>query len=339
MQKFLRILFVFSLISSSAFADALDMKIFDIAMTKDGGRKFFKSLNQKSVNQKKINNSDKNNIQNGYTFADKKTIETLPDIEVSETDGIYIIKIDTKKVGDLFKPYYVTNLMTNREVFDKTKARLVINAGFFDPKNHQTVSYLTLDGKTVLDPHNNKNLMDNKYLEPYMDKILNRSELRVLKSLSDESLYYDIAPHDNPIPRGYELVHAIQGGPALAPILRLEEEFFVLTDNEGKIISQSASSLSKYARTLVGIKNNNVYFVIATKKHPISLIEASDIMKAAGFTKAMAFDGGGSVSLDYRDDNIHIISDKNETARKLKSFWVVMPQNNSSDNQYTYITE
>ena len=214
------------------------------------------------------------------------------------------ISIRARKIGKLFKPYYVTNLKTSREVFDETKARLVVNAGFFDPKNHQTVSYLTLDGKGILNPNSNKSLVENEYLKPYMDKILNRSELRVLKSDSDGTLIYDITPHNEPVQAGYKILHAIQGGPALVPILRLEEEFFVLTDKEGKIISQSASSLSKYARTLVGIKNNNVYFVIATKSKPISLIEASEIMKAAGFSKAMAYDGGGSVSVDFRDTNL-----------------------------------
>lgn len=322
MKKFLRTLLAVIFLSSVSYADAVDLKIFDITVNKDAGKNFIKS-----VNQRYFDNSENNTAPEQYTFKENSSVKSLPDIEVSDNDGLYIIKINTNKVGNLFQPYYVTNLTTNREVFDKTNARLVINAGFFDPKNHQTVSYLTLNGKTILDPHNNKNLMENKYLEQYMDKILNRSELRVLKSKTDGSLLFDIAPHNDPVQRGYELLHSIQGGPALAPVLRLEEEFFVLADKEGKIISRSASCLSKYARTLVGIKNNNVYFVIATNSKPISLIEASDIMKAAGFSKAMAYDGGGSVSLDYRDEDIHIISDKNETARKLKSFWIVLPEN------------
>ena len=322
MKKFIKTLLVFSFLSSVSYADAIDFKIFDFTLNKDNGKNFVKTVNQNDTNA-----SDNDIYPVKTTTEENNPVKSLPDIEVSENDGLYIIKIDTKKIGNLFQPYYVTNLTTNKEVFDKTNARLVINAGFFDPKNHQTVSYLTLNGKTILDPHNNKNLTGNKYLEPYMDKILNRSELRVLKSKTDDSLFYDIAPHNDPVQRGYELLHAIQGGPALAPVLRLEEEFFVLADEEGKIISQSASCLSKYARTLVGIKNNNVYFVIATKSRPITLIEASEIMKAAGFSKAMAYDGGGSVSFDYRDKDIHIISDKNETARKLKSFWIVLPEN------------
>ena len=249
--------------------------------------------------------------------------EKEKDILVEEIDGIYFIKIDNKKLHGELKPYYVVNLTTNNDVYTQTGARFVVNAGFFDPKNHQTVSYLTLDGNQILDPHNNKNLMNNRHLQPYMDKILNRSELRILKSKTDGSIKYDIAPHNEACTDDYEILHSIQGGPGLVPELRLAEEFFVLTDKTGKIISESASSLSKYARTLVGIKDNNLYFVIATNKHPVSLPEAAEILKEAGMEKAMAFDGGGSVSVDFKDDDLHIISDKDQTARRLKSFWII----------------
>lgn len=252
----------------------------------------------------------------------KPEVKVEPDVSVAFVDGIYTIKIDTSKLNGELKPHYVVNLTTNREVMDETGARLVINAGFFDPKNHQTSSYLTKDGKLILNPNNNKNLINNKHLQPYFDKIFNRSELRVLKNLENGKLKYDIALHNDKIPHGYELLHSIQGGPGLVPDLRLEEEFFVLTRPDGTI-EQRSSSLSKYARTLVGIKNNDVYFVVATNEHPISLPEASDIMKAAGFEKAMAYDGGGSVSLDIRDENIHIVSEKNQTGRPLKSFWII----------------
>lgn len=252
----------------------------------------------------------------------KPEVKVEPDISVALVDGIYTIKIDTSKLKGELKPHYVVNLTTNKAVMDETGARLVINAGFFDPKNHQTSSYLTKDGKLILNPNNNKNLMNNKHLQPYFDKIFNRSELRVLKNSENGDLKYDIALHNDKIPHGYELLHAIQGGPGLVPDLRLEEEFFVLTRPDGTI-EQRSSSLSKYARTLVGIKNNDVYFVVATNEHPISLPEASDIMKAAGFEKAMAYDGGGSVSLDFRDENIHVVSEKNQIGRPLKSFWII----------------
>ncbi|MCR5262006.1 MAG: phosphodiester glycosidase family protein [Candidatus Gastranaerophilales bacterium] len=266
-----------------------------------------------------------------------QNVKKEPDITVSETDGLYTIKLDTKLLKGEFKPYVVTNLKTNEEVFEETGARLVINAGFFDPKNHQTVSYVTIDGQQILDPHNNKSLVENKHLQPYMDKILNRSELRVLKSNTTGELKYDIALHNDKAPDGYMILHAVQGGPGLVPELRLAEEFFVLTDKDGTIISQSASSLAKYARTFVGIKDNNLYFIIATREHPISLPDAAVILKEAGFEKGMAFDGGGSVSVDFRDTNLHIISDKDQTARKLKSFFIVTNARQANPHAYKLI--
>ena len=256
------------------------------------------------------------------TEIKKQHIHIEPDISSAYVDGIYTIKIDTSNLTGELKPHYVVNLTTNKDVMEETGARLVINAGFFDPKNHQTTSYLTKDGKLILNPNNNKNLVNNKHLQPYLEKIFNRSELRVLKHTEKGNLKYDIALHNDPVPNGYTLLHAIPGGPGLVPDLRLEEEFFVLSRPDGTI-EQRSSSLSKYARTLVGIKNNNVYFVVATNEHPISLPEASDIMKAAGFEKAMAYDGGGSVSLDFKDNDLHIVSENNDKGRKLKSFWIV----------------
>lgn len=278
-------------------------------------KKFLQKQQKQQYSSPKTERGNANEIK-------KQHVPVEPDISSACVDGIYTIKINTKKLTGELKPHYVVNLTTNKDVMEETGARLVINAGFFDPRNHQTTSYLTKDGKLILNPNNNKNLINNKHLQPYLDKIFNRSELRVLKNSEKGNLKYDIALHNDPIPHGYELLHAIQGGPGLVPDLRLEEEFFVLTRPDGTI-EQRSSSLSKYARTLVGIKNNDIYFVIATNEHPISLPEASDLMKAAGFEKAMAYDGGGSVSVDFKDDDLHIISEKNETGRKLKSFWIV----------------
>lgn len=245
------------------------------------------------------------------------------DITVTEKiPGVYVVKINTAILKGELKPHFVVHLTTNNDVYNETKARLVVNAGFFDPKNEQTISYLTLNGNMFLDPHRNSNLMNNEVLKPYMDKILNRSEFRIYES--NGKLKYDITPHNTPVPEGLKLKHAVQGGPALLPDTRLEEEFFVLK-KDGKIISQSASSLLKYARTIIGIKENNVYIVIVTTKTPMTLPEVAEFGKTLGLEKMMAFDGGGSTSFDY--ENYHIVSEKDETARKLKSFLIITNQN------------
>ncbi|MBQ2645568.1 hypothetical protein IJG14_08375, partial [bacterium] len=205
MQKLVLFIILFCLITPvNVFSAEVEVTLFDIPMQKN----FFKTA------------SEKKNIN-------KKTVKEnkIQDITVTNNNGLYIFKIDTKRLKGDIKPYYVTNLTTNEEVYNETGARLVINAGFFDPKNHQTVSYVTLNGQVVLDPHNNKNLMENKHLQPYLDKILNRSEFRILKSDATGELKYDITAHNSPIQEGYKILHSIQGGPGLVPDLRLSEEF------------------------------------------------------------------------------------------------------------------
>lgn len=238
---------------------------------------------------------------------------------IQDPDGVYIIEITASKAKNRVLPYYVKELKTNKEVYEETGARLVVNAGFFDPKNQKSVSYATINGQVVLNPQNNENLMGNEALQPFLPKILNRSEFRVLEDEKGR-LLYDIAPHNAETPEGYTIKHSIQGGPALFPELRLEEEFFVLV-RDGKIVSESASALHKYARTAIGIRENNIYLFVITKDAPMTLEEVADLTRKWGMEKAMAFDGGGSTSFDSQE--LHIISEKDDTARRVKSFLIL----------------
>ncbi len=245
--------------------------------------------------------------------------EKMPYRIVQDPVGVYVIEVNTAKIKGKLMPFYVDDLAENKEVYDLTFSKFVVNAGFFDPKNQKTVSYVVIDGDTVLDPKQNENLMKNKTLEPYIDKILNRSEFRILED-SKKHLVYDIARHKDKPKDGYVIKHSIQAGPMLFPDLNLEEEFFVIV-KDGKIVSESASALHKYARTAIGIRENNVYLFIVTTNHPMTLEELANLTRKWGMEKAMAFDGGGSTSFDSNE--LHIISDKDNTARKLKSFLIL----------------
>lgn len=238
---------------------------------------------------------------------------------VQDPQGVYIVEINTTKTKSKLFPYIVSDLETNQNVYNRVDSRFVVNAGFFDPKNQKTVSYVVIDGVQVLDPNQNENLVNNETLKPYLEKILNRSEFRILVNQKGKYIY-DIAPHNEPVQDGYELKHSIQAGPMLFPDLRLEEEFFVLV-RDGKIVSESASALHKYARTAIGIRDNNVYLFIITKDSPMTLEEVSDLTRKWGMEKSMAFDGGGSTSFDSQE--LHVISEKDNTARKLKSFLIL----------------
>lgn len=254
-----------------------------------------------------------------FIFTQMQANAVCPYRIVQDPRGVYIIEINTAKAKGKLVPVVVDGLKTNEEVFKELNPRLIVNAGFFDPKNQKTVSYVTIDGEEILNPNDNENLMTNDALKPYMDKILNRSEFRVLQDEKGKYIY-DIAQHNDKVGDGLTLKHSIQAGPMLFPNLQLEEEFFVLI-RDGKIVSESASSLHKYARTAIGIRGNNVYLFIITNEAPMNLEEVADLTRRWGMEKAMAFDGGGSTSFDSLD--LHIISEKNDTARKLKSFLIL----------------
>ena len=106
---------------------------------------------------------------------------------------------------------------------------------------------------TVEDPLFNENMMTNPVLRQNMQKILNRTEFRILDC--DSKLKYEIAAHNANVDFLCSVVTSAQGGPQLLPNLRLEEEFFIVKDADGNVVRESASVLHKTARTLIGIKN------------------------------------------------------------------------------------
>lgn len=241
-------------------------------------------------------------------------------VSIKEDNGIYHITLSGNAVKKRINFIATDSLMTNKEVHDASKSLLTINTGFFDPKNGKTISYIVTDGQTVADPLMNDNLMLNPLLRLHMKKILNRSEFRIVEC--NKKLRYEIVPHNTPVNFMCSVKTSAQGGPQLLPELRLEEEFFILKNEEGNIIRQSASMLDRVPRTIVGIKANEMHILIITNKNPKNIFEARDLCKSYGLEKAMAFDGGSSTSLDYK--KIHVTSiEANDTGRSLKSFMIV----------------
>lgn len=262
-------------------------------------------------------------INAAYTCA--PDCQGCKNIEISNEKGLYVIRIP-EAGGYSVKPFITKLLAYNRDVFKETGAELVINAGYFDPKNHGTSSYVVMDKKVVLDPEENPALMENEALKPHLSVVLNRSEFRVMNCKGKTK--YDIAAHNAPTPYKCEIVHSIQAGPLLYPDLRLEEEYFV-AKTDGKVTRDSITALRKCARTAIGIKGNDLYIIIATVPHKLTLVELSEVCKSLCLDKAMNFDGGGSTSLNFKGTNnpdykdFEITSDKDKNARKLKSFLVV----------------
>ena len=234
------------------------------------------------------------------------------------SNGIYHIIIPA---GTKIEFVLKNNLAANEEVHKETGAILTVNAGFFDPKNQKTISFVYNDGILLENPVENENLMFNETIMDNWDKVSNRTEFRM--TYKDGAYKYDITSH-NTVYDG-RLISSAQAGPMLLPELRPEEEFFIVKDNSGKVIRESASVLHKTARTLIGIKNGEVHIMVVTNQNPMTIYEARDLCKSYGLEKAMAFDGGSSTSFDY-GDIIHVVSGgikTDDTGRKLKSFLVI----------------
>jgi exopolysaccharide biosynthesis protein len=241
-------------------------------------------------------------------------------IQINYDNGIYHIILDGNKLGKKIKFVSSDNLITNKEAHEKYHSLLTINAGFFDPKNQKTISYIVNDRIIYEDPLLNEDFMLNPVLRQNLGKIANRTEFRVVECSG--KYHYEIVPHQSPVEFTCAVETSAQGGPQLLPELKLEEEFFILKDKNGKIIRESASVLEKTARTIIGLKGNEIHILIITNKNPKTIYEARDLCKELGLDRAMAFDGGSSTSLNYKK-SISEVATSDSNGRMLKSFMIV----------------
>jgi hypothetical protein len=207
----------------------------------------------------------------------------------------------------------------------KQNAIAVINAGFFDPKNQKTTSYVFSKGKLVEDPKTNERLINNPELQSQMKQILDRSEFR--SYLCGKKYRYDIVPHSDRSPFGCELVNLVGGGPQLLPKITSQEEAFIVYEGK-KIVKDALGSSQPNARSAVGItKDQQVILVMVAQRSDapnnsgMSFSEMATFMKNLGVEKAMNLDGGSSASLYYQGKTFYGKVDKegNLVKRPVKS--------------------
>lgn len=242
-------------------------------------------------------------------------------INIDYNDGIYHIALTGEKIKKRISFISSESLITNKEAHQRAKARLTINAGYFDPNNEKSISYIVTDRNTTDDPLLNQSLLSSAILRRNMDKIINRTEFRVVEC-SDGKRHYEIVPHKSSVDFGCNIITSAQGGPLIYPQLRLEEEFFVVYDKEGNVVRESCSVLHKTSRTIIGLKEEQAHILIITDEHPMDLYEVRDYVKKLGWDRAMAFDGGSSTSMNYlKQYNITSVGDG--AGRSLKSFMVI----------------
>lgn len=241
-------------------------------------------------------------------------------IEVkNDTTGIWVFKINTKKYGDKIKPYVVSKLATTQKVYDDECFDLVVNGGFFDVKNGNSVSDVIIDGILVEDIDKYSALTQALKDEGRYENVISRAELRILENKRNK-LKFDIAYHNDKVKKGYTIKHSLQAGPMLLPTMDLAKEGFVVYE-DGMVKSQSADILKRRERTAVGLKGKYLYIVIFTKDHKVDANEMRDYMKKElKLKKIMAFDGGLSTSINYKDISIGSLG---RYQRRVKSFLVI----------------
>ena len=198
-------------------------------------------------------------------------------------------------------------LVENQAIKYQTFA--AINGGFFDPVNQKTTSIAIRQGVLIADPKLNERFINNPQNAPYLDKMLNRSELR--HYICGETISYDINLRNNPIPDGCRLVDALGSGPSLLPELNLISEGFADVAN-GKIIRDALGSDRPNARTAIGItRDGSLLWVMVAQKpeNPnasgMNLPELAKFMKSLGVEKAMNLDGGSSSSFYYKGQTFY----------------------------------
>ena len=244
----------------------------------------------------------------------------VPPIDITYNDGIYHIVLKGEKIKRHVKFISSDSLITNKEAHQRAKAKLTVNAGYFDPENQKSISYVVSDRNTVDDPLVNENLLRNPFLMKNLDKILNRTEFRVVEC-DNRKFHYEIVPHKSSVDFGCNIITSAQGGPLVYPQLRLEEEAFIVK-KDGEVIRESCSVLHKTARTIIGLKGDDAHILIITDEHPMDMYEVHDYVKSLGWDRAMAFDGGSSTSTNYMN-KYNVTSVGDGAGRSLKSFLIV----------------
>jgi len=255
--------------------------------------------------------------QSLFTSAFSKGVEDEINV-MHDTPGIYIFKLNTKKIGDKIKPYVADSLTTASDIYKKDNFVFVINGGFFDTLTGDAVSYVKIDGNVVETPFSNMKLIQNAGKTNRLEGILNRAEFRILEN-SRGNLVFDIDNHFASVPEGFVIKHSIQGGPQVYPKMNLEAESFVVMENN-KIKLQAADVLKRRERTVLALKNDILYFVIFTNQNKVNVNEIRDFCKKMKFDKAMALDGGASTSVNFKDLEIY---SSIGSQRRVKSFLVV----------------
>ncbi len=229
--------------------------------------------------------------------------QSTPHFEIRELPHakIYLLKIPANLAGDV--EVGLSESVASLDAFGnfpgKPAAVAVLNAGFFDPQNQRTTSFVVQSGQLMADPRQNPRLMQNPDLTPYLAKILDRSELRRYRCGTETR--WAIASHNEATPLGCTIQASVGAGPQLLPRdTSVAEGFIDPATGRNALGSQQPN-----ARTAIALLPDGslLWVMVAqTGQSPsgMQLDELADFLRSQGATQALNLDGGSSSSLYFQ---------------------------------------
>ncbi len=215
----------------------------------------------------------------------------------------HVVVIDLTAKNWRILPAISDKTRATSETAASNNASAAINGGYFNLSDGVSASYIVCSGKELANPRTNKALIGNPKLQPHLQKIFDRSEIRFLVNNETAKSSIEIARHSVPIPPNVTLRDALQAGPQLLPILTAAEEAFVRTEPDGTT-SDSIGTKKLAARTAFGVTGDNhaIMLTVAGKGQEdgssgLTLAQLADLMKKLGCVQAINLDGGASTTM------------------------------------------
>ena len=246
------------------------------------------------------------------------------------TSNVHVVKIPHNAVRKI-RVKVAPSIQPLKKFLTPNKTVAALNGGYFDPGNQKTASYVIQDGQIIADPRTNARLIDNPKLDPYLGKVLNRSEFRRYRCGPETR--YDIVFHREPTPSGCSLVDSLGAGPQMLPENTSTAEAFTAY-KDGKLVRNAIGENLPNARSAIAItKDNDVLLVMVEQLMPknsgMSLVDLGKFLRGQGVVKALNLDGGSSSTLYYKnklEDELYygrLDREGNKVIRSVKSVLVV----------------
>lgn len=217
----------------------------------------------------------------------------------------HLVVIDLRSGNWKVRPVVSPQTKATSEFATAENASVAINGGFFNLSDGESASYVTINGKQVCDPKNNKALTENPKLQPFLSRIFDRHELRLYQDGAGK-MHAQIAKHSDALSSNGQLLHAIQGGPQLLPSITAEQEAFIRKESDGKEVD-SIGCNKMAARTACGITDDGYLLLITVcgagqnpESKGVTLQELADILRQLGCVQALNLDGGASSTMFVR---------------------------------------